>query len=338
MQDKVDKVKEMSQRIEQGVKDVFDSDKYKQYLNVMAKFHNYSFRNTMLIMLQRPEATRVAGFNAWQQNFKRTVNKGEKGIVVLAPTQYKETIEVNVIDEATGKPKIDEHGNIEKTKQEIKRLSFMPVYVFDVAQTSGEPIPTLIDELKGNIINFNDFFDSLKLVSPYPIQFEELPEGTKGLCNYKTEKILIKPDMSEVQTIKTAIHEITHAKLHSGKDDTKDRHTREVEAESVACVVCNYYGVDTSDYSFGYIASWSQDKELAELKSSLNTIQSTAMELIDNIDTKYRELTATQEQQIDNIQKPSMQERFKVAQEKAAVHNKSLPQKETVKKEKVQER
>ena len=298
-QNKQEKLKELTDKLEQGVKDVYESDHYKNYLDVMSKFHYYSFRNSLLIMLQNPEATHVAGFNAWKTTFNRSVNKGEKGLQILAPAPYRVKVEKDCVDLITKKPVLDHSGKPVTEEVEITKPSFRSVYVFDVSQTSGEPLPQLITELTGSVSQYNAFFESLKSVSPFPVQFEELQSEAKGYCDPVNQKIVIKTGMSELQNIKTAIHEITHADLHGAQvtlslGAKKDRRTKEVEAESVAFVVCSHFCIDTSDYSFAYVAGWSSDKELNVLKSSLDTIQKQAGQLIDKIDTRFKELLKEQ--------------------------------------------
>ena len=299
IQNKQEKMKELTDKLEQGVKDVYESERYKTYLGVMSKFHFYSFRNSLLIMLQKPEATHVAGFNAWKTTFKRSVDKGEKGLQILAPAPYRVKVEMEKINQITQKPVLDNSGKPVTEEVEITKPAFRAVYVFDVSQTSGEPLPQLITELTGNVAQYKAFFESLKSVSPFPMQFKDIQSGAKGYCDPANKKIAIKAGMSELQNIKTAIHEITHADLHAGLgnlslDERKDHRTKEVEAESVAFVVCSHYGIDTSDYSFAYVAGWSRDKDLNVLKSSLDTIQKQAAELIDRIDTRFKELLKEQ--------------------------------------------
>ncbi|MEG0570375.1 MAG: YodL domain-containing protein [Oscillospiraceae bacterium] len=298
-QDKKDKMKEITDRLEQGIKDIYDSEHYKNYLTVMSKFHSYSYRNSLLIMLQKPEATLVAGFNAWKNNFKRYVNKGEKGIQILAPAPYRVKMEMEKIDPKTQRPVLDSKGNPVTEEVKITKPSFRPVHVFDVSQTSGEPLPQLTTELSGNVAQYQAFFESLKSVFPFPIQFEDIQSGAKGYCDPVNQKIAIKNGMSEIENIKTAIHEITHADLHADQsklslDEKKDRRTKEMESESVAFVVCNHFGIDTSDYSFAYLAAWSSGKELKEIQNNLDTIQKQAAELIDRIDTRFQELLKEQ--------------------------------------------
>ena len=298
-QDKQEKMKELTDKLEQGIKDVYESDRYKNYLAVMSKFHSYSFRNSLLIMLQKPDATHVAGFNAWKNTFNRYVNKGEKGLQILAPTPFRVKVEMEKIDPKTQTPALDTSGKPVTELVEITKPAFRPIYVFDISQTSGEPLPQLITELIGNVSQYHAFFESLKSVSPFPMQFEDIQSGAKGYCDPVNQKIAIKTGMSEIQTIKTAIHEITHSDLHADPvnlsfGEGKDRRTKEVEAESVAFVVCSHYGIDTSDYSFAYVAGWSSNRELNELKSSLDTIQKQAADLIDRIDTRFMELLKEQ--------------------------------------------
>lgn len=289
LQNSQEKMKELTDKLEEGIKELYQSEKYRNYLITMAKFHNYSYRNVALITMQKPDATKIAGYNAWKSKFNRQVKKGEKGIQILAPARYKTKVEVEKIDPVTQKPIKDSTGQIVKELIEIEKPYFRSVYVFDISQTEGEPLPELINELTGNVEQYNIFFPSLQKVSPYPIEFEDMTGKTKGYCNYFEGRIAIKNGMDEKQNIKTAIHEITHATLHTPnitfppepEEKRATRETREVEAESVAFIVCEHYGINTSDYSFGYIASWSSDKELTELKNSLTTIQETAKKLID---------------------------------------------------------
>jgi len=298
-QNKQEKMKALTDKLEQGVKDVYESDRYKNYLAVMSKFYFYSFRNSLLIMQQKPDATHVAGFNAWKTTFKRSVNKGEKGLQILAPAPYRMKVTMEKVDGITQKPVLDPSGKPMTEDVEITKPAFRAVYVFDVSQTSGEPLPELITELTGSVAEYKAFFESLKSVSPFPMRFEDIQGEAKGYCDPVHQKIAIKTGMSELQNIKTAIHEITHADLHAGQihlsiDEKKDRRTKEVEAESVAFVVCRHYGIDTSDYSFAYVAGWSSDKELKVLKSSLDTIQKQGAELISRLDTHFKELMKEQ--------------------------------------------
>ena len=297
-------VREITDKLEQGIKELFESERFKEYLRTMSKFYNYSFNNTLLIAMQKPEATYVAGYTSWQRNFDRQVMKGEKGIKILAPAPYKAQEEREKIDPATQKPVIGADGKAVTETVEVLRPAFKVVSVFDVSQTDGKELPDIIvDELKGTVENYEAFFDALKQESPVPISFEDIPGGAKGFFSPVESRIAIQEGMSEIQTVKTAIHEIAHAKLHAFKpdekaapEDKKDRHTKEVEAESVAYTVCQRYGIETSDYSFGYIAGWSSGKETKELKSSLDTIRKTAAEMIEGIDTKLKVLLAEKAQ------------------------------------------
>lgn len=293
-----DKVKEITDRLEAGLKALFEGDNFKNYLNTMSKFHNYSFNNTMLIALQKPDATYVAGFDRWKKDFERSVNKGEKGIKIFAPNLYKKKERQEKLDPDTGKPILDKDGKPVMEDVEVETLAFKVVNVFDVSQTSGKPLPTLgADELQGDVKDFESFFEIIKDISPVPIKFAEIDGSAKGFYHQIKKEITIKQDMSEIQTIKTAIHEIAHAKLHD-KDlkkadisiPKKDRSTEEIEAESIAYTVCRHFGIDTSDYSFAYVASWSSGKDIPELKASLATIHGTATELIKQIEKKFREL------------------------------------------------
>ena len=293
-----DKLKEITDRLEQGIMELFDSDRYKEYLRVMSKFHNYSFNNTLLIAMQKPDASLVAGFQSWKNNFKRNVVKGEKGIKILAPSPFKIKQEMEKIDPATQKPVIGADGKPLKEEKEITIPAFKVVSVFDVSQTEGKELPDIaVDMLTGDVECFKDVFAALEKTSPVPIGFEKIEGNSHGYYHLEEKRIAIDEGMSELQTIKTAIHEIAHAKLHdidpnAPKEEQAgrpDRRTREVQAESVAYAVCQHYGLDTSDYSFGYVAGWSSGRELDELKSSLETIRSTAAEIINSIDEHLQE-------------------------------------------------
>jgi antirestriction protein ArdC len=353
-------VREITDKLEQGIQELFESERYKEYLNTMSKFYRYSFNNTLLIAMQKPEATLIAGYTAWQRNFDRHVMKGEKGIRILAPAPYKAQEERDKLDPATQMPVLDADGKPVKETVEVMRPAFKVVSVFDVSQTDGKELPDIaVDELTGSVENYAVFFEALKQESPVPISFEDIPGSAKGYFSHVENRIAIQENMSEIQTVKTAIHEIAHAKLHgenqpepepawkvvmvsdggtkrdfssdfkseaeaiSAAEEAdwhfvdengfewrleveedlsaiqkiqKDRHTKEVEAESVAYTVCQRYGIETSDYSFGYIAGWSSDKETKELKSSLELIRSTAAEMIESIDAKVKVLMAEHEQ------------------------------------------
>ena len=298
-------VREITDKLEQGIKELFESEKFKEYLTTMSKFYNYSFNNTLLIAMQKPDATLIAGYTSWQRNFDRHVMKGEKGIKILAPAPYKAQEEREKIDPATQKPVLDADGKPVTETVEVMRPAFKVVSVFDVSQTDGKELPDIaVDELTGSVENYAAFFEALKQESPVPISFEDIPGGAKGYFSHAENRIAIQEGMSEIQTVKTAIHEIAHAKLHAinpdekvAPEERKDRHTKEVEAESVAYTVCQRYGIETSDYSFGYIAGWSSDKDTKELKGSLETIRSTAAEMIESIDAKLKVLLAEKSQE-----------------------------------------
>lgn len=301
-----DKLKEITDRLEQGITELFESERYKEYLRVMSKFHNYSFNNTLLIAMQKPDASLVAGFSSWKNNFGRNVMKGEKGIKIIAPSPFTVKQEVEKTDPQTGKPVIGKDGKPVTEEKEIKVPAYKVVSVFDVSQTEGRELPDIaVDELTGDVDRFKDFFAALEQASPVPVGFEKIEGGAHGYYHLEEKRIAIDEGMSDLQTLKTAIHEIAHAKLHdidlnAPKEEQKprvDRRTREVEAESVAYTVCQHYGLDTSDYSFGYVAGWSSGKELTELRGSLETIRSTAAEMINAIDGHFAELQKAQEKE-----------------------------------------
>ena len=300
-----EKLKEITDRLEQGIAELFDSERYREYLKVMSKFHNYSFRNTVLIAMQKPDASLVAGFSAWKNNFERNVMKGQKGIKIIAPSPYKIKQEMQKIDPHTQKPVIGKDGKPVTEEKEVTIPAYKVVSVFDVSQTEGKELPDIaVDELTGDVDRYKDFFAALEKTSPVPIAFENIEGGSHGYYHLEDKRIAINEGMSELQTLKTAIHEIAHAKLHdidlnAPKDEQPrvDRRTREVEAESVAYTVCQHYGLDTSDYSFGYVAGWSSGRELSELKSSLETIRSAAAEIINSIDANFAELQKAQDKE-----------------------------------------
>ena len=302
-----EKLKEITDRLEQGIMELFDSERYKEYLRVMSKFHNYSFNNTLLIAMQKSDASLIAGFNAWKNNFGRNVMKGQKGIKIIAPSPFKIKQEMEKIDPHTQKPVIGKDGKPVTEEKEITIPAYKVVSVFDVSQTEGRELPDIaVDELTGDVDRYKDFFAALEKTSPVPIGFEKIEGGAHGYYHLEDKRIAIDEGMSELQTLKTAIHEIAHAKLHdidlnAPKDEQPrvDRRTREVEAESVAYTVCQHYGLDTSDYSFGYVAGWSSGRELSELKSSLETIRSAAAEIINSIDGHIAELQKEQAQTQD---------------------------------------
>ena len=348
-----ERLQQITAGIEQGIKELFESEKYMRYLSVMSKFHRYSVNNTMLIYMQKPDATLVAGFNKWKNQFERHVKKGEHGITIIAPTPYKKKIEEMKRDPDTQAPILDADGKAVMEDKEIEIPMFRPVKVFDVSQTDGKPLPQLASSLSGNVQNYDVFMEALKRSAPVPIEFEPMAADTDGYFSSEQQRIAIRQGMSEVQTVSAAVHEIAHSKLHDPtktepapvwkvvmvseggtkqdfsqgfateaeaeqaaadagwryvdenrfewrleveedlaavKQATKDRHTEEVEAESISYAVCQYYGIQTGENSFGYIANWSQGKELKELRASLEIINKTSGELIADIDRHYREI------------------------------------------------
>ena len=396
-----ERLKDITDSIEKGIQELFQSDKYAQYLRTMSRFHKYSVNNTMLIYMQRPDATLVAGFNKWRDQFERNVKKGEKGIKIIAPTPFKKKIEEQKLDPDTKQPMLDADGKVIMEEKEIKIPMFKPVTVFDVSQTDGKPLPQLASDLSGNVQNYEVFMEALRRSSPVPIEIIPIRDGSDGYFSLDNQKIAIREGMSEVQTVSAVVHEIGHAKLHNqkkieepkdapkyqeveifdvpalfsngritsadipegmycydlrGSDDDpgmpimveshvavnhagsiitakpldlgedgrlaftedeglnfvggeisayrffneqrKDRHTEEVEAESISFAVCAYYGIATGENSFGYIATWSKDKELKELRASLETINSTSSELITDIDRNYAEIMKEREAEI----------------------------------------
>lgn len=264
-------IDEITEKLEQGVKDVFGSEKYKAYLAFVSKFYDYSANNCLLIWMQKPDASLVAGYKAWQEKFKRQVKKGEKGIKILAPMPKKFTKKVK-----------DEDGN--EVEKEIKYTAFRAISVFDISQTEGEDVPSMVDDLQGNVEQYADLVEKLKAISPVPVSFEAFDSKAKGYYSPSENRIVVQPDLSEQQSLKTLIHEISHAILHNQEDGEQkdaDRHTKEVQAESVAYTVCAALGVDTSDYSFGYVAGWSEGREVKELTASIDVIRRTAKEIIE---------------------------------------------------------
>ena len=295
------RVQELTDKLEQGLQDLFNSDSYRNYLSTMSKFHNYSFNNTLLIAMQKPDATLVAGYKAWQKNFERHVNKGEKAIRILAPAPYKIKEERDKIDPVTQELLLDKDGNPQKEEVEITIPAFRAVSVFDVAQTDGKPIPELAaKELLSDVEGYQDMIRAVEAISPVPIELEEIAGDSKGYYDREAKRIAVQENMSESQTLKTMIHEVAHSKLHSkeveqDEQKRKDRNTKEVEAESVAYTVCQHFGIDTSDYSFGYIAGWSSGRDTKELRSSMDTIRRTASELITGIEEQLQELQRDRE-------------------------------------------
>lgn len=280
-------IDEITKKLEEGVKALFDSEKYMNYLKVMSKFHNYSFNNSLLIAMQMPQASLVAGYSKWKTTFHRPVEKGQKAIKIIAPSPYKIDKIQDKIDPDTNRPMLDSSGNTIKEKVKVVIPAYKVTNVFDVSQTSGEPIPSLVNELSGDVEEYNKFIEAIKKISTVPIKFAEIDTSAKGYYNIEDKCIVIKDNMSEVQTAKTLIHEIAHSILHekdTGIEKEADRNTKEVQAESVAYATCQHFDIDTTDYSFGYIAGWSSGKEVEELRNSMNVIRQTASDLINGIE------------------------------------------------------
>ena len=307
-QNSAERMKEITDRLETGIQELFESERYKAYLTTMSKFHSYSFNNTLLIAMQGGQL--VAGYNKWRDDFHRNVKKGEKAIKILAPAPFKAKKEVQKLD-AQGRPVMGKDGKPATEVQEIQVPAFKIVSVFDVSQTEGEPLPSIgVEELTGSVERYGEFFKALEQTSPVPIGFEDIPGGSHGYYHLTEKRIAIQEGMSELQTLKTAIHEIAHSKLHAidpeapaiEQADRPDSRTREVQAESVAYAVCQHYGLDTSDYSFGYVAGWSSGKDLKELKASLETIRATAHELITTIDGHLAQLQKERQAQQEQPQ------------------------------------
>ena len=310
-----DRMREIVDSIENGIKELFESDKYRKYLATMSRFHRYSVNNTMLIYMQRPDATHVAGFNKWRDQFGRNVLKGEKGIRIIAPTPYKKKVEEIKTDPETNAPILDADGKAIIEEKEIRIPMFKVVSVFDVSQTAGKPLPQLAADLSGNVQQHEVFMEALRRASPVPMEIKPVARDTDGFFSIKAQSITIRAGMSEVQTVCAAVHEIAHAKLHDYEHMTeladdgetilvpgeKSRNTEEVEAESISYAVCQYYGIETGENSFGYIATWSKGKELKELRASLETINKTASELITDIDRYFAEICKERGIERDNF-------------------------------------
>ena len=293
---RADRIKAITDKLEAGIAALFQSETYKAYLSTMSKFHNYSLNNTLLIAMQKPDATLVAGYQAWQKQHQRHVRKGEKGIQIIAPSPYKAKKEREVLDPTTGRPKLDAQGKPVKETVEVEYPAFRVATVFDVSQTEGKELPSLgVDELSGKVDGYSRLLTALKEICPVPIGFEQIGSGAKGYYHTTEQRIALQEGMSEMQTVKTLIHEMAHQRLHSHekekpREERLSARSKEVEAESVAYTVCQHFGIDTSDYSFGYIAGWSSGKETAELKESLGKIRDAASELITDIEAKLAEM------------------------------------------------
>ena len=315
-----ERLQQITAGIEQGIQELFESEKYMRYLSVMSRFHRYSVNNTMLIYMQKPDATLVAGYNKWKNQFERHVKRGEHGITIIAPTPFKKKIEEQKLDPDTKAPILDAEGKVVMEEREVEISMFRPVKVFDVSQTDGKPLPELASTLSGSVQNYEAFMEALRRSAPVPLSVEPMAANMDGYFSPDQQRIAIREGMSEVQTVSAAVHEIAHSKLHNyakaqeeaaraGDKEPpkkKDRNTEEVEAESISYAVCQYYGIQTGENSFGYIANWSQGKELPELRASLETINKAAGELIADIDRHYKvickergiDLTAQPEQAV----------------------------------------
>jgi antirestriction protein ArdC len=323
-----EKIKQITDKLEQGVHQIFESDNYRAYLSTMAKFHSYSLNNTILIAMQKPGATLVAGYTAWQKDHDRHVKKGEKGIQIIAPSPYKVKQERDALDPKTGKPQMDAQGNPLKEIIEVERPAFKVATVFDISQTEGKELPSIgVNELSGGVEGYDALFDALKATCPVPIAFEDIPSGAKGYYHTEEHRIALQEGMSQMQTVKTLIHEMSHERMHSHEkekpvEERLSRRSMEVEAESVAFVVGTALSaehpelkLDFSDYSFGYIAGWSSGKETAELKASLGRIQATASEMISEIEGHLQELQKSEQlKAVDEIdQKAAAMEPVKIS-------------------------
>ena len=310
-----EKLREITDSIEKGIKELFSSDRYRQYLTTMSRFPKYSVNNQMLIYMQMPEATRVAGYRIWHNRFGRDVREGQHGIRIIAPVPYKKNIEQEKIDPVTNRPVVGEDGKTVMEEKEVRIPMFRPVTVFDVSQTEGRPLPRLATDLQGSVPNYGIFMEALRRTATVPVLFEPMNERTDGFYDRENRTIHIREGMSEIMTVSALLHEIAHSKLHDspkeqpvsgdryeGADpvtELKDRATREVEAESVSFAVCAYYGIATGENSFGYIAGWSRDRDLRELRASLETINRTSCELITDIDRNYAYIMKERSEEIN---------------------------------------
>ena len=315
-----ERLQQITAGIEQGIQELFESEKYMRYLSVMSRFHRYSVNNTMLIYMQKPDATLVAGYNKWKNQFERHVKRGEHGITIIAPTPVKKKIEEQKLDPDTKAPMLDAEGKVIMEEREVEIPMFRPVKVFDVSQTDGKPLPELASSLSGSVQNYEIFMEALRRSAPVPLSVEPMAANMDGFFSPDRQRIAIREGMSEVQTVSAAVHEIAHSKLHNyakaqeeaaragdkEPPQKKDRNTEEVEAESISYAVCQYYGIQTGENSFGYIATWSQDKTLPELRASLETINKAAGELIADIDRHYKAIC--KERGIDLTAQPEQAE------------------------------
>lgn len=288
--DQNEKIKELTEKLQAGIQELHDSEKYRDYLRTMAKFHHYSFNNSLLIWAQRPDATAVAGYRAWQTKFGRTVNPGAKGIMIYAPSSYKRTLR-EVVTDADGNPVLDKDGN--KVTREVERTfpNFKISYCFAYEDTSGKPLPSIVSILDKDVDNYDSVMDALRKISPAPIRFDSVGGGANGYYDLVNREIVVKDTLPQAQKIKTAVHEVAHSILHDkidGLDQEANKREMEVSAESVAFVVCSWLGLDTSEYSFGYVGGWSAGKELKELQQKMEKIRTTASMIISGIDGELR--------------------------------------------------
>lgn len=307
------RMQEITEQLKSGIEELQSSEKYKHYLAVMGRFHRYSANNCLLIAMQNPEATRVAGYSVWEKEFQRHVKRGEKGIKIIAQVPYSVPKKRVKCDPETGKPILDRNGNAETEIVNVMVENYKVTTVFDVTQTEGKELPEIVHELQTDVSGYKKFLDAIQAISPVPVEFSNMPESkAKGYYNQLEKKIVIRSGMSEAQTVKTAVHELGHALLHdkdngSQKERQLDRMTKEVQAESVAYTVCQHYGIDTSEYSFGYVAGWCKDQNLSDLKISLSVIQKTAAEIIDRIDGKIKEYQNVEDLVHETAEKLSME-------------------------------
>lgn len=295
-----EQLKALTDQLEQGISAIFQSSQYAEYLSAMSRFHHYSFSNSLLIFMQRPDATRVAGYNDWKKKFGRQVKAHEQGIKILAPRFKRRWVKQEKLDPQTQQPVRGPDGQPVMEWVKVESVTYKIVNVFDVSQTDGKELPTLgVSELSGGVAEYERMVEALCAASPLPVMFEVFPGTAKGYCSHAEQRIVIQPGMSQMQTVKTLVHEIAHAKLHTpqGLDGAERpaRSAREVEAESVAYVVCSHFGIDTSDYSFAYVAGWSRDKDMAVLKASLDQIRGTAAELIAGVEGREPERPVPQQ-------------------------------------------
>ena len=282
-----EQIKEITEKLEKGIKDLFESDNYKKYLKTMSRFTSYSLNNMLLIAMQKPDATAVAGYSTWKQ-LHRQVKKGEKAIKIIAPCPYRKKVKAEVTDEQ-GKSILGTDGKPLMESEEKVVMGFKVVNVFDISSTEGEPLPEIVHQLDGTIEGYSDFMKALEKFSPVPIELKKVKGAALGYYQMTNKNIVIEKDLSEVMKCKTGIHELTHALLHDRdngleKDSLPSREVKEIEAESVSYVVCQYYGINSLDYSFGYIAGWASDKNLKELKASMETIRQASQIIITGID------------------------------------------------------